>query len=161
MKVKNSNSLNTGINESKEINIDMEEPIEFAAKIDIAKSEIKIYVDLYKDHFNLWLKGYAVYLAILGALGTIFFKTGTTTTVKYALCFISIIVSITSGLACTIALKWLVRVRSRIEEVSKILGIEPFPVFGAIGVGLVATVACIIFCFAGIICIIGVWKGMI
>lgn len=138
----------------------MEQPTENIDKIDIAKSELQIYVDLYKDHFTLWLKGYAVYLAILGALVGIFFKKETTTTVKYVLCVVFVSVSISSGIACSMALKWLNSVKNRIAEVSDILRIKPFPIFGAVGIGWVATVVCVIFSMIGILFTIGISKGL-
>lgn len=41
---------------------------------DTRKFELALYLDLYKTHYDLFLKGVAVYLAIVGAIATITFQ---------------------------------------------------------------------------------------
>lgn len=66
----------------------------------------KIYLDIYKHHFELWLKGYIAYLAIIGATaGFVFVKDTPPQMDKFLLMFVGT-VSVISMFAWSVGLKW-------------------------------------------------------
>ncbi len=67
---------------------------------------LKIYVDIYKHHFDLWLKGYVFYLAIIGSTaGFIFGKDTSPVTRKFLMLF-AVTVSAVSLIAWFVGWMW-------------------------------------------------------
>ena len=79
---------------------------------------LKIFVDLYKHHFDLWLKGYLVYLGIIGVTaGFLFNKDAAPTTRSFLILFLVTVSSISVG-AWAVGLVWLRRFDATLRDLS-------------------------------------------
>jgi hypothetical protein len=79
---------------------------------------LKIYVDVYKHHFDLWLKGYVFYLAIIGSTaGFIFGKDTSPDTRRFLMLFV-VTVSAVSLIAWFVGLMWAKDFAAAVERVA-------------------------------------------
>ena len=115
--------------------------------------ELKIYMETYKDHFSLFIKGMMIYFAILGALTGYIYREGMNQESKYAVSLFIISISVIVMFGCFLSLKWLASIKSLVDEITKAIDYSNFPFFGAKMVGVLSMVAAILFLIGGIISI--------
>jgi hypothetical protein len=80
---------------------------------------LKIYVDIYKHHFDLWLKGYVVYLAIIASTAGFIFGGDTTPDMRRFLMLFASTVSAVSLVAWVVGLRWALDFSSAVERISQ------------------------------------------
>lgn len=116
-----------------------------------ALEQLKLYLELYKHHSDLFLKGFALYLAIVGTLGGIFFSDRVNAQTKRYIAFTVTIGSIVGLVGCLISYKWLKVIDSRMANLSSQLGFEQIPLFGPRGIMIIMLFISILFGIAGAI----------
>lgn len=92
--------------------------------------QLRLYADIYKNHFDLFVKGYVVYLAIIGATAGFVFRPETNLATRRLLLVLAILASILATIAWATALAWAGSLHARVVDVSSRLDIVPLPVFG-------------------------------
>lgn len=74
-----------------------------------ALDELKLYLDAYKHHFEIFIKGALIYFGIIGAISSYLFREGINDLTKCALALFIIVISLITALGCWTSLKWLRR----------------------------------------------------
>jgi hypothetical protein len=88
---------------------------------DLAKIELNLYIDLYKAHYDLFLKGVAVYLAIVGAIATILFQPGSPLVLRFVLCGFIFACSILALAGSQISLNCIAGTQGQLERICGVL----------------------------------------
>lgn len=111
---------------------------------------LKLYVDLYKHHFDLFLKGYAVYLAIIATAAGFVFRDGTEPLTRTALVLLVAIVSIAAVVAWSTSFFWARAFGFQVQNLCRELGIPLMPMFGVKVILLIATAGAFIMLFGAV-----------
>jgi hypothetical protein len=109
-----------------------------------ALESFKIFVDLYKHHIDLWLKGYLVYLATIGVIAGFLFSKETVPTVRWFLILFLVTVSAVSVAAWTVGLVWLRRFDAILRDLSLRARVPTISLFGFKAVVLLGLIGAII-----------------
>lgn len=88
---------------------------------------LKICIDIYKHHFDLWLKGYFGYLAINGVIAGLVFGPQTSLATRHFLLLFTITISTIAVFAWISGLIWLRGFRQSVQEILKNAGIPALP----------------------------------
>lgn len=112
-------------------------------------SQFKLYIDVYTRHFDIFLKGVIIYLALLGGVAGFIYHDNVTFGTKVTLSVMASILSLIMFVACLMSRLFLIDLKIIIDEVADELGIRRFPFSGAMGVILGATAGTVVFCVAG------------
>ena len=70
-----------------------------------ALDELKLYLDAYKHHFEIFIKGALIYFGIIGAISSYIFREGINDLTKCALDLFIIVISLITALGCWTSLK--------------------------------------------------------
>ena len=123
------------------------------------ETELRLYHDAYKHHFDIFIKGGLIYFAIIGAITGYVFRQELTELTKYALVFFIAAFSVITAIGCLTSMYWLAQVKSRVHELNKALGMVAFPFDGAKWVGILMLAAALIFFVASIAAFVGIKLG--
>ncbi len=103
---------------------------------------LKLYVDVYKHHFDLWLKGYVIYLAVVGSAAGLIFRADASPDVRRFLMLFVVTVSAVSLVAWFVGLKWAKTFSAALERIAPVnsppLALKAFRM--CIALGLVGSV---------------------
>ena len=124
-----------------------------------ALDELKLYLDAYKHHFEIFIKGALIYFGIIGAISSYIFREGINDLTKCALALFIIVISLITALGCWTSLKWLRTVRSRVHALQTTLSMAPFPFDGAKWVGRLMFIAALLFLIGGMAGFHGIRTG--
>lgn len=89
-----------------------------------------MFVDLYKHHFDLWIKGYLVYLGIVGVTAGFLFNKDTTPNARSFLILFLVTVSSISVGAWAVGLVWLRSFDSTLRDLSVRARVPPISLLG-------------------------------
>ena len=101
---------------------------------DTAAKYLDLYLGLYKHHFELFLKGLALYLGIIGGTAAYVYRDGAATSARVPLSVFVIFVSLLAAGGCMVSLEWVSSMDRIITRLSTAVGLEPFPMRGARGI---------------------------
>ena len=93
-------------------------------EVDLAKMQLGIYIDLYKHHFDLFLKASVIYLGVVTGLAVASFRADELT----IRCSLSIMVSmaaIVGFVAGKLYKDWLASIETTLSHLSDRLGVVP------------------------------------
>lgn len=99
--------------------------VDDGTRIELLKMQITIYVDLYKSHFDFFIKGVIVYLAMVGAIAGYIFRSDITASTRYSLGALASLLSLIAFFATQTSIDWQKDTEKRIAVVSNELGIDP------------------------------------
>jgi hypothetical protein len=99
-------------------------------------SQLEMWLDVYKHHFDLFLKGVAFYLAAAGALGGLIYREHATSAAQRTLSLGLEVFSTAAVLGCLISWRFVARLREDTDAIASAVGIRPFPYWGACAVTL-------------------------
>ena len=91
---------------------------------------LRMYVDLYKHHFDLFVKGYVVYLAIIGAVAGFVFRPETDPLTRMLLLAFAVLASVLATAAWVTAIVWSGAFAAEVLVVCRRLGDVRIPMFG-------------------------------
>jgi hypothetical protein len=94
-------------------------------------SQLKTWLDVYKHHFDLYVKGVAFYLAAAGALSGLIFREGATMAARRTLAIVLTIFCIGAVVGSFLSWRFVARLREDTDAIAAALGIRPFPFSGA------------------------------
>jgi hypothetical protein len=92
--------------------------------IDNYRFVLTMYIELYKHHFDLWLKAQALYVAIEGTAAGLIFRTELAIRARMAICLFACICSVFAVLGGIITRRWLFGMEGAISRASALLGLE-------------------------------------
>jgi hypothetical protein len=95
------------------------------------------------------VKGFALYVAVLGALSGFIFRTGTAYEDKLALLTAEVIGSLAALFGTIVSRRWVIDLEATMTKITSDLGLAPFPFSGAKNIALVAMVVVILFTLGG------------
>jgi hypothetical protein len=81
-------------------------------------------VDLYKHHYDLFVKGYLFYLAIVSAIASVVFGNNDKTSVKTYLMILAAVISGLSAFSCLNAVEWVNKTKGKIGRLTEKLSLE-------------------------------------
>jgi hypothetical protein len=94
------------------------------SRFDLSSKELAIYLDLYKAHYDLFVKAFAVYLAFVGTItGIVFQHPNRPGEMRMALSAFVAMDSILAIIASWISLKWIHETQGHLERICGDLGI--------------------------------------
>ena len=91
---------------------------------------LRIHVDLYKHHFDLFVKGYVVYLAIIGTVASFVFRPETGPLTRALLLGLAVLMSALATVAWITGIVWSDAFRKEIRDICGRLGDLQIPMFG-------------------------------
>src|ERR1035441_1669360 len=92
---------------------------------------MQMYLDVYKHHFDLFVKAVFLYFATMGATAGYVFAGSTTRGAKIAVLLVGAALSLVAECACVVSRRWVVAVDRRVAKFAEELGVESFPFNGA------------------------------
>jgi hypothetical protein len=107
-----------------------------------------LFVDLYKHHFDLFLKGFVFYLAVQGAVAGFAFSEDTTPETRQALLTLATVMSVFAVATWTVALVGMSQFATTFEELCAKLSVPHLPTFGVkVSMFLCILASLVMFCF--------------
>lgn len=103
-------------------------------KPELPFEQLKLYLELYKHHSDLFLKGMALYLAIAGTLSGFYFSDRVNMQTKRYIAFGVTVGSVVAFAGCLISHKWLKAIDAHMAHLSSLSGFEQIPLFGPKGI---------------------------
>jgi hypothetical protein len=122
-----------------------------APEKELLRLQLSSYLDVYKHHFDLFLKGVAGYFVVVGTLTSFTFAKEMSRNQKIVFPVVISIGSLIALFACVISRQWVKDLERAVERITSALSGEPFPFSGAKGILSIMMVISIIFCFAGFV----------
>jgi hypothetical protein len=96
-----------------------------ARETDLLKMQLSIYIDLYKHHYDLFLKAAGIYLAVVSVLAGYMFRADVNFVTKCALSTIVSIAALIGFLGGRLYKEWLTSTEISVGNISDKLGIAP------------------------------------
>jgi len=87
--------------------------------------QLSIYIDLYKHHYDLFLKAAGIYLAVVSVLASYIFRADVNFATKCALSIIVSIAAIIGFFGGKLYIEWLTSTEKSVSDISNKLGIVP------------------------------------
>lgn len=110
-----------------------------------ALEELKLYIDAYKHHFEIFIKGALIYFGIIGAITSYLFRARMNDPSRYSLAVFIIVISLITVIGCATSLRWLRSTEQRSLALQKQLRMAAFSFDGAKWVGRLMLVAALVF----------------
>ena len=123
---------------------------EGASETDLLKLQLTMNMDLYKHHYDLFIKAVIIFLAFVGALVGYIFQTGTNEMTKCVMSLFIALSSITGFFAGFVSRSWVTSVEKNVTEATAKLGIVMPPVSSAKRIILIGQVLSLLLFLAGI-----------
>ena len=113
--------------------------------------QLRLHLDVYRNHFELFVKAMGLYFAALGAIGGLMYRDGVSRSSQVAFSALIVSGSIIFLDGCIVSLRWVRDLEVSVRGAEMQLGIKPFPFSGANGVIGVMMVVCVIFALFGVV----------
>jgi hypothetical protein len=101
-----------------------ESEIQPSQRIDLLKTQMLIHVDLYKAHFDIFLKGTALYLGLAGAILGFTLQSKPDTKTLCGLSIVLVVGSIIGIVGGAISRQWIRKTKQLLSDVCKELQLE-------------------------------------
>jgi hypothetical protein len=115
---------------------------------------LKLNVELYKHHTDLFLKGFALYLAVVGTLSGLLFSDRVNNQTRKYLAVIVTVGSVLAFVGCLISYKQIKVMDLHMTNLCSQLALEPIPLLGPKRILIIKLVISGLFVIAGVIFII-------
>jgi hypothetical protein len=125
-----------------------------AEKPELPFEQLKLYLELYKHHSDLFLKGMALYLAIAGTLGGFYFSDRVNMQTKRYIAFGVTVGSVVAFAGCIISHRWLKAIDSHMAHLSSLCGFEQIPLFGPKGILVIMLLISLLLVIGGVLAMI-------
>jgi hypothetical protein len=123
--------------------------------------EIKLYLDVYKHHFDLFGKGTLAYFTIIGVLCSYLFRSDISFWAKEFLAIFVVVFSLFCAVTCVVGYQWVLTVEHRVKILGSELGMAAFPFSGSKRIVIMVLLASSTLIISAILLIIGIAKGII
>jgi membrane protein implicated in regulation of membrane protease activity len=101
-----------------------------------------MYMDVYKHHFDLFVKGVVIYFAAMGAIAGYVFNDTLNSGTRVAVSSVAGIFSLLAVLACLLSRRWVTIVERHVAMMCHQLGLAPFPFSGARHMTIITAILC-------------------
>ena len=109
------------------------------------------YVDLYKHHFDLFVKGYLIHLAIIGTSAGFIFRQESDYGTKLGLAIFAAVIAICGACTWGVSFLWAIAFCNQVQELAHKLNVAPLPMFGLKAVLLFSVLGSTLFAMGAII----------
>jgi len=116
-------------------------------------SQLEMWLDVYKHHFDLYVKGVAFYLAAASTLAGLIYQQSITATARQSLSVVLTLFSFVTFAGSIVSCLFVRRLQADVDAIAAVLGIRSFPFSGANRVtilfaatGLVLTLVATLIC---------------
>jgi hypothetical protein len=130
---------------------------EIARRNDNLLEQMRLHLDAYKTHFDLFVKAMALYFAALGAVAGFMYGKDANQA-SQALSIVIVIGSLAFLAGCVASYGWVEQVEQSVRKAEDWLKIYPFPFAGAKGVISAMGVACAVFAVLAALKLLDVLK---
>jgi hypothetical protein len=93
--------------------------------------QLSLLIDVYKHHFDLFIKALALYLGTCSIISGFIFQNEVSFELKLVLSILIQLASILVVLGCYISIKWIEDIESIVKSIEDMLDIQHFPFSGA------------------------------
>lgn len=108
-----------------------ENQLKETGRSDLLRAQLVAYLDVYKHHYDLFLKGVFLYLAASGAIAGYVFREGVAGAVRETLMLVACFGSLIFVFGCVGSRKWVGMMEERVNRICSELGVVDFPFYGA------------------------------
>ena len=130
-----------------------------ADRTKLISEQVGRFIDLYKHHFDLFLKAVAGFLAVLGFIGNAVNGPQTSHQNRIVLAALMSVASIVALEGSVIAKQWVRLMRDKIKKLCDELQIEEPSMHSAEAIVTVMICVCIVFFVGGLSYAIALWNG--
>jgi hypothetical protein len=130
-----------------------------ASHIDLLKFDVSTHLDLYKHHFDLFLKVIAIYLAAMSAIVVYLFRPDIAPSLRRLLPLLIVAGSAVAAAGCAGSLLWLKQLEQQLAALSQQLGISQFVLVGPRRLILILLLTTIGFVGVGLVLLI--WSKIL
>ena len=124
------------------------EPLEVQNTVAL-REQLKNHLDIYKHHFDLFVKGGGAFLAVMGFVANIIYGGDVTDSLKADLCVLAAGGSLAGFLGGLLSLRWVMLLEAQVKTMAQTLEVPPLPFVGAKWVTLLQMfVSCLFFVMA-------------
>jgi hypothetical protein len=117
-------------------------------------------IEIYKQHFDLYVKGVAGYLVVLGFIGGIVTKPETVREDRIALSLLVSLASVFGIIGSVISLRWVRTMKEKLQRLSAFLDLED-PLLSSAGHLVTSMIGlCLVLLAGGVAYAIALWKGV-
>src|SRR2546425_12803203 len=95
------------------------------------RAQLTMYMDLYKHHFDLFVKAVVIYFAAMGAIAGYVFNDSLSSGTRVAVSSVAGIVSLLALVACVCSRRWVTTVEQHVTMMCRQLNLVPFPFSGS------------------------------
>ena len=117
--------------------------------IDLAREQFAIYIEVYKQHFDLFVRGSGLYVVAVGILAGILFRDVTANSTRSLLSFGIAAFSFAALFGCIVSWVWVRQLQKNIDHYTSIIQAESFPLGGAKGIIITVGIVSIMLVGAG------------
>jgi hypothetical protein len=103
----------------------------FGVDRDLLLKQLSLFLDIYKQHFELFIKSAVVYLAVLGATAGYVFRDGAGRGSQVALSVFIVLLSGLAIFACEVSGRWVRDLEAVADKIADSIQVERFPFSGA------------------------------
>jgi hypothetical protein len=121
------------------------------AERELLRAQLSSYLDVYKHHFDLFVKGVFGYFVVVGALTNFAFDEGQPVRRGVLFALTISIASVIAFFSCVISREWVKDLERAVRRITDALSGEPFPFSGAKGILGIMMVISVIFCIGGFV----------
>lgn len=120
----------------------------------LLRFQLDLYIGIYKHHFDLFIKGLLLYLAVVGASAGFMFRGDVSTQTQLLLASGVAGLSTLAVVGCIVSRRWVRDMDSTVSGITAALGISPLPFSGARRIATLMGVAAGLGAISGIIGIV-------
>jgi hypothetical protein len=124
-------------------------PSEESERTKVLLTQYQALLEVYKQHFDLFLKGVTVYLAAMSAIAGFAIAKETSANIKLLLSALIPCGSLIAFFGFLISRRWVAHLQKSLESIEAELRIQPFPFSGPKGIILTMILAALAFFIAG------------
>lgn len=125
---------------------------------ELLKLQLTSFLEVYKHHFDLFLKGVAGYFIVVSTLTNFALAKDATRPKGIAFSLAICIGSLIAFSCCAISKRWVEDLERTLGRITTALSGEPLPFSGAKGILSVTMVISVVFCIGGLVELWIVWK---
>lgn len=116
-----------------------------ARNVGLHKGMLSLYLDVYRHHFDLFIKGGVIYLAIMATLAGYIFRAEVTRPTQATLMLFAAILSLLGIAGCRISRAWVKQLSAVVNDLSKAVSVPQFPFSGAVRITILIELMCSVF----------------
>jgi len=132
-----------------------------ADRTKLMSDQLGRFIDLYKHHFDLFLKAVAGFLAVLGFIGNGISSPQASQVNRIVLAALMALAAVFGLAGSVIAKRWVRLMREKVQKLCSELEIEEPSMYSAEAIVTVMICLCVVFFIGGSCYAIAIWRGWV